>query len=94
MKSRRKFTSEFKAKVAISAIKEQKSITELAQKYELHPNQINSWKKEFLNNSSLIFESGSGKEHQEETNEKEKEKLYSKIGQLQVEVDFLKKALS
>ena len=94
MKSRRKFTSEFKAKVALSAIKEQKTVTELAQEYELHPNQINSWKKEFVTNSFLIFESGSGKKGQEESVEKEKEKLYSKIGQLQIEVDFLKKALS
>ncbi|WP_157491424.1 transposase, partial [Flammeovirga sp. SJP92] len=47
MKSKRKFTSEFKAKVALEAIKDLQTTTELAQKYDLHPTQISTWKKEF-----------------------------------------------
>ena len=54
-KSRRKFTAEFKAKVAIEAIKEIKTISELAQLYQVHPNLITHWKKEFLANAGKVF---------------------------------------
>ena len=94
MKSRRKFTPEFKAKVAISAIKEQMTAAELAKKYDLHPTQIGSWKKDFLTNAPSIFEVGNERKSLAEDLEKQKERLYSKIGQLQIEVDFLKAALS
>jgi len=88
-KTRRKFSASFKAKVAIEAIKERSSLQELASKHELHPNQISSWKREFLDNASLAFESKSEKEDPAS----ETDPLYSKIGQLQIENDFLKKAL-
>lgn len=94
MKSRRKFTPEFKTKVAISAIKAQLTVAELAKKYDIHPTQIVSWKKEFLANASSVFEAGHERRSDIEAIEQQKEQLYSKIGQLQVEVDFLKKALS
>ena len=55
-KSRRKFTAEFKAKVALEAIRERHTVEELARKHELHPTQINSWKKEFLNKAAAVFE--------------------------------------
>jgi hypothetical protein len=51
----RKFTTEFKANVAIEAIKEQQTIVTLSKKYDLHPTQINTWKKGFLSNSSAVF---------------------------------------
>lgn len=88
-KSRRKFSASFKSKVAIEAIKDQKSLQELAVKFELHPNQISSWKREFLENADLAF----GSKSEKENTILETEPLYSKIGQLQVENDFLKKAL-
>ncbi len=91
MRTKRKFTAKFKAKVALEAIKEVETISALAQKYELHPTQINTWKKEFLAGASSIFETKSSKKEDKTQNEEE---LYSKIGKLQVEVDFLKKALS
>ena len=90
-RTRRKFSSEFKAKVAIEALKERSTLSELAIKFELHPNQISQWKQEFLENSSSIFESSEVKSDQKEI---DTDKLYSKIGQLEMERDFLKKSLN
>lgn len=89
--TRRKFTSEFKAKVCIEAIKEHQTIEALAKKYELHPTQINSWKKEFLNQSAAVFEKGV----KGEPDDKEQliQALYAQIGELKVANDFLKKKL-
>lgn len=92
MKSRRKFTPEFKAKVALDAIKEQESLKELGQRYRIHPNIITRWKKEFLQNASSIFKTGSEKVNTE--GDIEKQKLYEVIGHQKVQIDFLKKALS
>lgn len=91
MKSKRKFTPEFKSKVILEALKERESLTELAKKYELHPNQINDWKREFISNAPVVF---SKSKEKPTTEEKDKEKLYQVIGQLKVENDFLRKALS
>lgn len=88
-KERRKFSSAFKAKVAIEAIKEDMTIQELASKHQVHPSQVTTWKKEFLDNSSMVFES----KRQEEKDESKDRILYSKIGELQIEIDFLKKVL-
>lgn len=87
-KSRRKFTSAFKARVAIEALKERESMAELSKKFEVHPNMIGKWKKEFLDKSSAVFDS-----KKDEESEVAYEKLYAKIGQLEVENDFLKKNL-
>jgi transposase len=92
MKSRRKFTAEFKAKVAIEALKERESVIDLAKRFDLHPNQITNWKREFLDKASFVFSEGSAV--LEKTEDKEKQKLYEVIGQQKVEIDFLKKALS
>lgn len=88
-KTRRKFSREFKAKVSIESIRERLTLAELAQKFEIHPNQISKWKKEFMDNAAAAFgdkpvdsESTEGVEH-----------LYTKIGRLEVERDFLKKNL-
>jgi len=91
--TRRKFTSEFKKKVVLEALKERNTIQELAAKHEVHPQQITDWKRQFLENSDAAFErpgSGDGK-----TAEAEKliDQLYAQIGQLKVENDFLKKKL-
>ena len=87
---RRKFTSAFKAKVAIEALREQQTLSELSVRYELHPNQITEWKKQLLQRSEQLFDNGKpliDKEKQE----KERDELYQQIGQLQVEVNWLKK---
>ncbi|MBM3416910.1 MAG: transposase [Bacteroidetes bacterium] len=65
-RSRRKFSSEFKAKVVLEALKERSTIEELARKYELHPTQINLWKKEAVSNLSSVFGKGTEGEKQEQ----------------------------
>jgi len=92
-KHRRKFSAEFKAKVVLEALKERSTVEELAKKYEVHPNQIHSWKKEFLNNASLVFSSGDKQMEDKKRQEEEREKLYAQIGQQKVEIDWLKKKL-
>ena len=91
-KSRRKFDSAFKAKVAVEALKERQTLSELAVKFDLHPNQISQWKQEFLENSALVFEQKPKLSKSE--SEVDVDKLYSKIGELQMEKDFLKKSLA
>lgn len=87
-KSRRNFSSAFKAKVAIEALKERETLTELAKRFEIHPNQISVWKREFLENAENAFSSKNKKEE----SDNQVDKLYQKIGQLEVENDFLKKS--
>ncbi len=88
-KSRRKFTSAFKAQVAIAALKEQESLAELSKRFEVHPTVISKWKIEFLEKSSGVFDKKSDEEPGVDP-----EKLYAKIGQLEIENDFLKKSLN
>lgn len=88
--TRRKFSADFKARVALEAIKEQKTLAELSQQFEVHPVTISKWKAEFLENMSEVFSSGHEKKGDHES--PEIEKLYAQIGQLKVENDFLKKS--
>jgi transposase-like protein len=88
--SRKKFSAEFKAKVAIAALKEQKTVAELALQYDIHPTQIQTWKKQFIENSSLVF---SGKQSSDKENEANESRLYEQIGKLQVQNEWLKKKL-
>lgn len=90
--TRRKFTSKFKTKVALEAIKERESLSVIAQKYELLPQQITNWKRELLNGADSIFE-GKSKSKKTEAQEKE-DALLKIIGTQKVEIDFLKKSLS
>jgi transposase len=90
--TRRRFTGDFKSKVVLEALKERSTTEELARKYELHPNQIHTWKKEFLSKASTIFEDAGN--DQAISVQKEVEGLYATIGQQKVEIDFLKKKLS
>ncbi len=84
---RRKFTAAFKAEVAIAALKERESLAELSKRYEVHPNMISKWKKEFIDRSSEIFET----QPPEVDFEAERETLYATIGKLEVERNWLKK---
>jgi len=86
---RRKFSGAFKAKVAIEALKERETLAELSKRFEVHPNMISKWKQEFLDRSAEVFDKPSDAE-----TEVDADKLYSKIGQLEMQVDFLKKSLN
>lgn len=87
-KSRRKFTSGFKATVAIAALKERETLAELSKRFEVHPTIISKWKQEFLELSMDVFDKKSEGDTGVDT-----EKLYAKIGQLEMENDFLKKSV-
>ena len=91
--TRKKFTSKFKTKVVLEAIKEQSTSAELAQKHKLHPGQISTWKREFLAGASTIFEKGSGTKSKRSEAEEKEDDLLKIIGQQKVELDFLKKSL-
>jgi len=89
-RKRRNFAPGFKAKVAIEAIKEEKTLAELAQKYELHPNQISEWKKQLLEHADSVFGSSQNDKRHDDGRIKDME---AKIGQQALEIDFLSKVL-
>jgi transposase-like protein len=86
--SRKKHTAAFKAQVAIEAIKEQETLSDLAKRFEVHPQMISNWKREFLTRGAEIFET---KAPDEEAARREK-LLYEKIGRLEIDVDFCRRA--
>ena len=90
MKTKRPLTTAFKTKVVLEALKDQDTIVNLAQKYEIHPQQITTWKRQFLDNASNAFEMSPRKEKDQEQTARQ---LYEQIGRLKIENDFLKKAL-
>ncbi len=90
-KIRRVHPAAFKAKVALEALKEQKTIAELSSMYSIHTTQITKWKKQALD--ILVSGFGSGQKRQEKENSDLMQELYRQIGRLKVEVDFLKKKM-
>ena len=89
MSRRRRFGAEFKAKVALEAIRGLKTINEIAAEYEVHPNQVMKWKKQVIEDLPSIF--SNGREKGEKTEDEIRARLYEQIGRLKVELDWLKK---
>lgn len=90
-KKRRRYSPEFKAKVALAALKNEETVAELSSRFGVHPTMINTWKRVLLESASEVFDKGekSRKQHEAQVDD-----LYKQIGQLKVENDFLSKRLS
>lgn len=88
-RKRRALPAEFKAKVALAALRGDLTLNEVAAKYEVHANQVSTWKKQLLEASKDFFSDGRG--HRKQDEEELVARLYQEIGQLKVELDWLKK---
>ncbi len=91
-KKRRTYTKQFKARVALEAVKGIKTLSELASEYRVHPNQIGQWRKQLLEAAPELFERGAATSR-EHSDEELTAPLYEEIGRLKMEVDFLRKKL-
>ncbi len=91
MTTRRRFTAEFKARVALAALRGDKTIQEIATRHKVHPNQVSSWKRQALDGLGEVFSNGSNNARRDL--ESELRDLHAKIGELTVVNDFLAKGL-
>ncbi len=89
MSKRRTFTADYKFKVALEAAKETKTLSDLAQTYQLHPNQISEWKQHLLKNGSELFSPNPAR--QQRAQAALETELYEQIGRLKMELEWLKK---
>ncbi len=91
MTTRRRFSSDFKARVALEALRGDRTIQEIASKHKVHPNQVSKWKRQAMDGLGEVFSNGADRatrDHEDEVHD-----LHAKIGQLTVERDFLAKGL-
>ena len=91
MRTRRKFTAELKARIALEALRGDKTSQEIAARHQVHPNRVSTWKRRATEGLSAVFSNGADQERQD--HEVEVRDLHAKIGQLTVERDFLAKGL-
>ena len=89
-RSRRNHSAAFKAKVALAAMREDKTLAELAKEFDVHPNQITEWKTRLRESAEEVFGRGGAKDREPE---RKVEELHAKIGELTMERDFLSRAL-
>ena len=92
-RQKQRYSAEFKAKVALAAIKGDQTISQLSSEYGIHATSINQWRRELLQGAGQVFAAGSKPTAQDAANDVLVEKLYAKVGQLTVERDFLSRAL-
>ena len=90
--TRRRHVAAFKAKVALEAAKQVKTVAELAKTYQVHPVQISQWKKQLLDGVEDLFRDGRRREREE--GEARQAELYEKIGRLNMEIEWLKKRVA
>ena len=90
MKTRRKIDAALKAKIALEALREQATVADLAQRYQVHPNQVYAWKKQLQEHAARAFDAKLGQEAEAQA-AREIERLHAKIGQLTIENDFFAK---
>ncbi len=91
MTKRRRFTADFKARVALEALRGDRTVQEIAAKHKVHPNQVSAWKRQAVDGLNAVFSNGAeraGRDHESEVHD-----LHAKIGQLTVERDFLARGL-
>lgn len=91
MTTRRRFTGEFKARVALEALRGDRTIQEIATKHKVHPNQVSAWKRQAMDGLGEVFSKGADSARRD--HESEVRDLHAKIGQLTVERDFLARGL-
>lgn len=89
--TRGRFTGEFKARVALEALRGDKTVQEIAAKHKVHPNQVSTWKRQAVDGLGEVFANGADRERQD--HEAEIRDLHAKIGELTVERDFLSRGL-
>ena len=90
-KKRKVHTPEFKAKVGLEALRGVKTINEIGQEYGVHPVQVGQWKREIQEQAKTLFEGKRGPKPAQSLEHREPDLLYSEIGKLKVELDWLKK---
>ncbi len=91
MTKRRRFTAEFKARVALETLRGDKTVQEIAARYKVHPNQLSAWKRQAIDGLSEVFSNGVDRARRD--HESEVRDLHAKIGELTVERDFLARGL-
>ena len=89
---RKRHAASFKAKVALEAAKQTRTVAELAKAYQLHPVQISQWKKQLLDGAESLFHDGRRREREQE--QADQAELFEKIGRLDMEVEWLKKSVA